>query len=107
MSAANTGTAPPDGLSPVTFALVDDKNNTKHSTSISNEEPTPEVKIRPEREPTFKDYLRVFSYATKWDIFAYFAAGLASIAAGTTLPLMNSEPRQLFFSLFDLTFMGV
>ncbi|GJC92408.1 ABC transporter transmembrane region [Colletotrichum higginsianum] len=105
MSAANTGTAPPDGLPPVTFALVDDKNNTKHSTSIRNEEPTPEVNIRPEREPTFKDYLRVFSYATKWDIFAYFAAGLASIAAGTTLPLMNIVFGQLIsqFNAFGAT----
>ncbi|KAH7020427.1 P-loop containing nucleoside triphosphate hydrolase protein [Ilyonectria destructans] len=48
-----------------------------------------EVKRRPEREPGFKDYMRVFSYATKWDIVIYVFASIASIGAGTTLPLMN------------------
>ncbi|GKT95941.1 ABC transporter [Colletotrichum tofieldiae] len=48
-----------------------------------------EVKKRPEREPGFKDYIRVFSYATKWDIVIYIFASIASIGAGTTLPLMN------------------
>ncbi|GKT73966.1 ABC transporter [Colletotrichum tofieldiae] len=48
-----------------------------------------EVRKRPEREPGFKDYIRVFSYATKWDIVIYIFASIASIGAGTTLPLMN------------------
>ncbi|WYZ43676.1 hypothetical protein EsH8_VII_000112 [Colletotrichum jinshuiense] len=48
-----------------------------------------EVRRRPEREPGLKDYIRVFSYATKWDIVIYIFASLASIGAGTTLPLMN------------------
>ncbi|CAJ0553535.1 Ff.00g120470.m01.CDS01 [Fusarium sp. VM40] len=47
------------------------------------------VKIRPERTANFKDYLRIFSYATKWDFFAYAAGFLASVGAGVTLPLMN------------------
>ncbi|KAH7123177.1 P-loop containing nucleoside triphosphate hydrolase protein [Dactylonectria macrodidyma] len=47
------------------------------------------AKSRPEREPGFIDYIRIFSYATKWDIFAYIAAVFASIGAGITLPLMN------------------
>ena len=47
------------------------------------------VKARPEREATFKDYLRVFGYATRFD-FALMAAGaVASIGGGITLPLMN------------------
>ncbi|KAL0938787.1 ABC transporter [Colletotrichum truncatum] len=70
------------------MASIDEKKALEQSTK-QNEDPVPEAKMRPEREPTVKDYLRVFTYATKWDIFAYFAAGLASIAAGTTLPLMN------------------
>ncbi|KDN70280.1 putative ABC transporter [Colletotrichum sublineola] len=44
---------------------------------------------RPEREPSLKDYFRIFSYATKWDIVIYFFASVASVGAGTTLPLMN------------------
>ncbi|KAK6207725.1 ABC transporter [Colletotrichum tabaci] len=47
------------------------------------------VQRRPEREPAFRDYVRVFSYATKWDIVIYVFASIASIGAGTTLPLMN------------------
>lgn len=64
---------------------------------------------RPERTPTFQDYLvswpwyspllalwpmltflqRIFRYATKWDFAAYFAGAVASIGAGITLPLLN------------------
>jgi len=47
------------------------------------------AKGRPEREATFKDYLRVFTYATKWDYVLMAGAGIASIGAGITLPLMN------------------
>ncbi|SCO83397.1 related to multidrug resistance protein [Fusarium oxysporum] len=47
------------------------------------------AKVRPERTANFKDYLRIFSYATKWDFFAYAAGFFASIGAGITLPLMN------------------
>ncbi|PHH88705.1 hypothetical protein CDD83_7189 [Cordyceps sp. RAO-2017] len=46
-------------------------------------------KPRPERTASFQDYLRIFSYATKWDFVAYAAGVLASIGAGITLPLMN------------------
>ncbi|KAK3310165.1 P-loop containing nucleoside triphosphate hydrolase protein [Chaetomium strumarium] len=48
-----------------------------------------DVKARPEREATAADYFRVFSYATRWDFVLMAAAALASIGAGTTLPLMN------------------
>uniref|UniRef100_A0A0D2XDG4 Leptomycin B resistance protein pmd1 n=1 Tax=Fusarium oxysporum (strain Fo5176) TaxID=660025 RepID=A0A0D2XDG4_FUSOF len=40
------------------------------------------AKVRPERTANFKDYLRIFSYATKWDFFAYAAGFFASIGAG-------------------------
>jgi ATP-binding cassette, subfamily B (MDR/TAP), member 1 len=54
---------------------------------------TPETakdpKARPEREAEFKDYLRIFSYAAKWDILLMVGAALASIGAGVTMPLMN------------------
>ncbi|KAM7194294.1 putative ABC multidrug transporter [Naviculisporaceae sp. PSN 640] len=42
-----------------------------------------------EREATFKDYIRVFGYAQKWDIVMMVFAGLASIGSGITMPLMN------------------
>ncbi|ATY61289.1 ABC multidrug [Cordyceps militaris] len=45
--------------------------------------------LRPQREATFNDYLRVFKYATKWDFVAYALGSLASIGAGVTLPLLN------------------
>ena len=47
------------------------------------------------RTPKISDYLRVFSYATKWDICVYTIASLASIGAGITLPLMNVVFGQL------------
>ncbi|CRK13616.1 hypothetical protein BN1723_010111, partial [Verticillium longisporum] len=56
--------------------------------STTDEKPK-DTKLRPEREPTFKDYIRVFSYATKWDIVIYVFAAVSSIGSGTTLPLMN------------------
>ncbi|KAK0745952.1 P-loop containing nucleoside triphosphate hydrolase protein [Schizothecium vesticola] len=43
----------------------------------------------PEREATFKDYLRIFTYATKWDYVLILGAVLASMGAGVTMPLMN------------------
>jgi ATP-binding cassette subfamily B (MDR/TAP) protein 1 len=47
------------------------------------------------RTPKVSDYLRVFSYATRWDLFVYTIASLASIGAGITLPLMNVVFGQL------------
>lgn len=59
------------------------------SATSKDEEKTIELKAKPEREATIKDFLRIFSYATKWD-FALMAAGsLFSIGAGMTMPLMN------------------
>ncbi|KAM0278392.1 hypothetical protein ACHAQH_005214 [Verticillium albo-atrum] len=57
--------------------------------STTTDEKHKDVKTQPEREPTVKDYIRVFSYATKWDIVVYILAAVSSIGAGTTLPLMN------------------
>ncbi|KAL1902761.1 hypothetical protein Sste5346_000671 [Sporothrix stenoceras] len=42
-----------------------------------------------ERQPTFKDFVRVFSYAKKIDRFLMVAACASSIGSGITLPLMN------------------
>uniref|UniRef100_L7JDC7 Lipid A export ATP-binding/permease protein msbA n=2 Tax=Pyricularia oryzae TaxID=318829 RepID=L7JDC7_PYRO1 len=65
---------------------------------------TPTVSARPEREATFKDYVRVFSYAKKFDYVLMVAAAIASIGAGTTLPLMNVLFGRLVnnFTSFDI-----
>ncbi|PHH63018.1 hypothetical protein CDD81_6349 [Ophiocordyceps australis] len=54
-----------------------------------HDEAAPKQKLRPERVASFRDYLRVFGYASKWDFVAYAAGVLASIGAGVTMPLMN------------------
>lgn len=59
------------------------------SSTPKGEEKATQAKARPEREAALKDYLRVFSYATKWDFVMMVAGGIASIGAGITLPLMN------------------
>lgn len=64
------------------------KQDDKPTDDEADKQATP-AKGRPEREATFKDYLRVFTYATKWDYVLMFGAGIASIGAGVTLPLMN------------------
>lgn len=56
---------------------------------------------RPTRTPEFADYLRVFSYATKWDFFIYTVASIASIGAGITMPLMNIIFGQLVDQFTD------
>jgi ABC-type multidrug transport system fused ATPase/permease subunit len=48
-----------------------------------------QANARPEREAKPGDYFRVFTYATKWDFVLMVLACVASLGAGTTLPLMN------------------
>ncbi|KAM0434503.1 hypothetical protein ACHAPT_003599 [Fusarium lateritium] len=62
-----------------------------------------EAKLRPERTATFKDYTRVFTYATKWDFLAYAAGIVASIGAGVTLPLLNVVFGQFVGEFTSLT----
>ncbi|GKT65417.1 ABC transporter [Colletotrichum tofieldiae] len=54
-----------------------------------------EAKNCSEREPALKDYVRVFSYASKWDIGVYIVVAFTSVGAGTALPLMNVILGQL------------
>ncbi|KAF4450459.1 hypothetical protein F53441_6458 [Fusarium austroafricanum] len=56
---------------------------------------------RPQRTPKVADYLRVFSYATKWDFLIYAIASVASIGAGITMPLMNIIFGQLVNQFTD------
>ncbi|KAL7935060.1 multidrug resistance-type transporter protein [Trichoderma chlorosporum] len=61
------------------------------------------AKARPQRIASFKDYVRVFQYASKWDFLAYAAGVLASIGAGITLPLMNVVFGNFVGSISDFT----
>ncbi|RGP81582.1 hypothetical protein FLONG3_314 [Fusarium longipes] len=76
---------------PMTEKPTDSPSGPQYQSAqhVREEELQAEVKTRPERTADFKDYLRIFSYATKWDIAAYVAGFFASIGAGITLPLMN------------------
>ncbi|KAL2757625.1 hypothetical protein ACRALDRAFT_1047647 [Sodiomyces alcalophilus JCM 7366] len=58
-------------------------------TKNESEETASHTNLRPEREPAFKDYLRIFSYGNRWDLLMGILACLAAIGSGTTLPLMN------------------
>ncbi|KAI1346307.1 multidrug resistance protein [Xylaria sp. FL0043] len=53
------------------------------------EEAEQDAKLRTEREATFKDYLRVFTYARGWDLPLFALAAVAAAGAGVTLPLVN------------------
>ncbi|KAI1082957.1 P-loop containing nucleoside triphosphate hydrolase protein [Whalleya microplaca] len=74
----------------------------KHNDDVKESETTPshngtteeeatarrDAKLRPEREATFGDYLRVFTYAKFWDFPLMITAALAAMGSGVTLPLM-------------------
>ncbi|KAH0400619.1 ABC transporter, partial [Aureobasidium melanogenum] len=66
----------------------------KNAATVDEREAQTDVK-QTNRTPKVSDYLRVFSYATKWDFCIYTLASLASIGAGITLPLMNVVFGQL------------
>ena len=73
-------------------ASVDDDEKKKAAEDQAEDGTGPAkdaVKARPEREATAADYFRVFTYATKWDFVLMATAAIASIGAGTTMPLMN------------------
>ncbi|KAH7139981.1 P-loop containing nucleoside triphosphate hydrolase protein [Dactylonectria estremocensis] len=55
-------------------------------TAVDSTTPAPK---QAERTPSYSDYFRIFSYATKWDFIVYVIASLSSIGAGITMPLMN------------------
>lgn len=66
----------------------------KNIAAVDEQEAQTDVKPT-DRTPKISDYLRVFSYATKWDFLVYTIASVASIGAGITLPLMNVVFGQL------------
>ncbi len=66
-----------------------DDGKAKDAGDASDTKDPKDPKARPEREAAATDYFRVFTYANKWDFVLMAAAALASIGAGTTMPLMN------------------
>ncbi|KAI1474051.1 P-loop containing nucleoside triphosphate hydrolase protein [Daldinia eschscholtzii] len=60
-----------------------------NTTAAEEEKVRRDAKLRPEREATFSDYIRIFKYATFWDFILMVAAALAAAGSGVTLPLMN------------------
>lgn len=66
------------------LSITVDKNPEKE-TSI----PTPERPEPTDRQPRLADYLRIFTYATRWDVCVYIIGALSSLAAGVTMPLVN------------------
>ncbi|KAM0329088.1 hypothetical protein ACHAPQ_006838 [Fusarium lateritium] len=72
-----------------------DDGQMEKSLSVAQEPP------QPTRTPKVADYIRVFSYATKWDFFIYVLASVASIGAGITMPLMNIIFGQLVDQFTD------
>ncbi|KAL7628793.1 hypothetical protein AAE478_000308 [Parahypoxylon ruwenzoriense] len=82
-----------EALGPATTAL-DEKarldTNAGNATADGEEDKAQlDAKLRPEREATFGDYIRIFSYAKFWDIILLVVAVLAAMGSGLPLPLMN------------------
>lgn len=74
---------------PAPAAVDDEKKLAAADDKADGNGPAKDVKARPEREASAADYFRVFGYATKRDFALMVTAALASIGAGTTMPLMN------------------
>ena len=74
---------------PAPAAVDDEKKLAVAEDKADANAPAKDVKARPEREAGAADYFRVFTYATKRDFALMATAALASIGAGTTMPLMN------------------
>lgn len=68
------------------LSITVDQNPEK---GASSQEPTPEQSKPTDRQPRLADYVRIFSYATRWDVCVYTVGALSSLAAGVTMPLMN------------------
>ncbi|KAI5927632.1 P-loop containing nucleoside triphosphate hydrolase protein [Camillea tinctor] len=72
------------------------ENNDKSTTTstaagdaVIEEQKAQDAKLRPEREASMADYIRVFKYAQSWDYVLMAAAAIAALGSGVTLPLMN------------------
>ncbi|KAI1366748.1 multidrug resistance protein [Xylaria arbuscula] len=83
------GAEPPDSSRSVSEGTEKPAVITPPNATTIEEEAEQDAKLHPEREATFKDYLRVFSYARGWDLPLFALAAVAAAGAGVTLPLVN------------------
>ncbi|KAK8102021.1 hypothetical protein PG984_015167 [Apiospora sp. TS-2023a] len=63
-----------------------------HKSEKETASPKPDLEQQHDptnRQPCLADYLRIFTYATRWDACVYTVGALSSLAAGVTMPLMN------------------
>ena len=71
----------------------DEKNPLPPSEIGGEKQTVPEgINIHPERISVFKDYLRVFRYATRFDYVLMIPAVLTSIGAGVVRQLSDPPP---------------
>ncbi|RSL61962.1 hypothetical protein CEP54_006005 [Fusarium duplospermum] len=68
--------------------MTSDKRDLLPGDQPATAEETPKKSPPPERTATFKDYFRVFSYATKWDLIVYASGVVAAMGCGVTTPMM-------------------
>jgi len=83
-----------DSISPTVHPQPSDEKSSNPPGKIDGEEEDAanDVNIHPERITNFKDYLRVFTYATKFDYALMIPAAFASIGAGVVWPSFVSLP---------------
>jgi ATP-binding cassette subfamily B (MDR/TAP) protein 1 len=86
--------APVDGIS-VPVIEGGDAPPIQPKVGNDGQEDKDKYSSKAENKVSFWDYARIFSYSTTGDSFLMIAAGISSIGAGVTLPLMN-----LIFSQF-------
>ncbi|RSL63263.1 hypothetical protein CEP54_005308 [Fusarium duplospermum] len=80
---------------------LDGREESTEMPILTNETAEAKSRPQPQRTPAISDYLRVFTYATKWDFCVYAIASVASIGAGITMPLMNIVFGQLVGQFTD------
>ncbi|KAI9154905.1 Multidrug resistance protein 1-like protein 1 [Paramyrothecium foliicola] len=95
-----------------TTMIQDDQKDPIQAPAVNDGQDEPCAQITPsdtqhadspslQRQPKLADYLRIFGYAAKWDLYVYAIAALASIGAGVSLPLMNIIFGQLVGQFTD------
>ncbi|KUI66519.1 ABC transporter B family member 2 [Cytospora mali] len=65
------------------------KEDADGSTNLPKTGRQSAAKTEHEREASWGDYFRVFTYAKRWDYFLMVMAAVAALGSGVTMPLMN------------------
>ncbi|OBS28048.1 hypothetical protein FPOA_01988 [Fusarium poae] len=75
-------------------------NHQARQSESSERTVVPEPQLT-KKKSNLTNYLRVFTYATRWDLCVYVVGALASIGVGVTTPLMNVVLGQLVGDFSD------